>query len=218
MRMHDDTAMPSLDPTVYPETDGNGRGQSDFHLEALVQLSATLKHHFRHQGVYIPVGLGLYHDPENAEVHVTPDLMVVKGVRVHLRRQFRLWEEGVCPQVIVEITCPETLHADREPKRDLYARLGVPEYFVFDPEARNLAPPLQGYRLRGGRYVGMAADPDGSLTSEELGLRLRGEGGLVRPAVPGTGRLLTAEERADTLEAEVKRLRAQLRKQRRKKT
>ena len=63
-------------------------------------------------------------------------------------------------------------------KRDVYATLGVTEYFLYDPRAEYLTPALQGYRLQGGRYrplPTMTVLPDRGTTmrSEVLGLELR---------------------------------------------
>jgi hypothetical protein len=79
----------------------------------------------------------------------------------------------------------------------LYAELGVTEYFLFDPEACYLDPPLQGFRLEDGVSVPIAAAADGSLTSEELELRFVAEGGMLRVIDVRSGELVpTREERA----------------------
>ena len=41
---------------------------------------------------------------------------------------------------------------DERCKRDVYAALGVSEYFLYDPRGEYLTPPLQGWRLRDGEY------------------------------------------------------------------
>ena len=50
--------------------------------------------------------------------------------------------------------------------------LGVREYFMFDPLEEYLKPPLQGFRLLGEEYIAIDQSDDGSLISQELGLRL----------------------------------------------
>jgi Uma2 family endonuclease len=105
-------------------------------------------------------------------------------------------------------------------KPALYARLGVPEYFLFDPTCEYLEPPLQGHRLIGGRYERVAADAEEAVMSEQLGLRLRGEGRHLMLFRLDTGdRLLSeaearqaAEEAQRAAEAEVARLREELRR------
>src|SRR5207247_7233136 len=82
-------------------------------------------------------------------------------------------------------------------KPDLYARLGVSEYFLFDPTHEYLDPPLQGYRLIGGAYEPIDTDAQGTLVSQVLDLRLQIEKGkLAFYRLDNGERLLTDAERA----------------------
>jgi hypothetical protein len=78
--------------------------------------------------------------------------------------------------------------------------LRVSEYFLFDPRAEYLDPPLQGFRLIGGEYVPI--EPiNGRLPSEVVGLHLACEGQNLRLFDPGTGtRLLTRLEAREAAE------------------
>jgi Uma2 family endonuclease len=71
---------------------------------------------------------------------VAPDVFVVRGVgkqrEGRKRRTYKLWEEGVAPCVVIEITLSETKNEDLKRKKDIYAMIGVREYFIFDPEYR----------------------------------------------------------------------------------
>ena len=74
----------------------------------------------------------------------------------------------------------------------MYARLGVREYFLFDPWGEHHTPRLQGYRLVEGKYEPLVAvesiDRTLTLTSEVLGLELRAKaGGKIRYRDPVTG-------------------------------
>ena len=66
---------------------------------------------------------------------------------------------------------------DQGPKRELYRRLGVTEYWQYDPTGDYLKPALQGLELVAGEYVrlGQRALADGTLvlTSAVLELELR---------------------------------------------
>jgi hypothetical protein len=97
----------------------------------------------------------------------------------------------------------------------LYARLGVKEYFVFDPEGCYLKPVLRGYRSVRRRPVPMNPAEDGSLVTRQLGLRLVPEGEMLGLIDLDTGQPVpTRAERAEALAAEVERLRALLARQR----
>ncbi len=59
--------------------------------------------------------------------------------------------EQVCgvPDLIIEVTSPSTSRVDRMEKFQEYARAGVPEYWIVDPEART----VEVYVLQRGAYV-----------------------------------------------------------------
>jgi len=205
------------DDEFYPSSDGEPVGETDWHIWALILLREGLEDHFaERQDVYVASDLFLYYVKGDRNASKAPDAMVVKGVAKHFRRSFRTWVEKAMPCVIIELASGKTWQEDLGPKRALYARLGVAEYFVFDPEAAYLNPALQGFRLKGKKYVPLVAAVDESLTSKELGLRLLAEDHMLRLIDARTGQpILTRQERAeqekqraDALEAELKRLRA----------
>ncbi len=75
-----------------------------------------------------------------------PDLLLVLSER---RRILKNWVEGA-PDLAVEILSPSTAQRDRGIKLKAYARFGVREYWIVDPEERaveiyELAP--EGFRL-----------------------------------------------------------------------
>src|SRR5262249_57809725 len=96
------------------------------------------------------------------------------------RRTYKVWEEGRAPSWICEVTSKSTKDEDTVKKKGVYERLGVEEYFLFDPLGEYLKPRLQGYRLVGGGYQRLAARGGGSLSSETTGLRLGAEGKPLR--------------------------------------
>ena len=56
------------------------------------------------------------------------------------------------PDFVLEITSRHTRANDEGPKRELYQRLGVQEYWRYDPTGDYLEPPLHGLELSGGAY------------------------------------------------------------------
>ena len=92
----------------------------------------------------------------------------------------------------------KTWRQDIDDKRWLYARIRVQEYFIFDPEDKYLDPPLQGFRTVRGKSVPMTPEADGSLVSNEPGLRLVPDGSRLKLIDLKTGLpILTRSERAD---------------------
>ena len=155
-----------------------------------------------------------YYEQGNPSAVVSPDVFVVKGVPKGLRRTYKLWEEQQPPVVVFEMTSRSTRLEDKGNKRALYAMLGVREYFMFDPLAEYLKPPLQGFRLLGEEYIAIDQAEDGSLISQELGLRLFRERHVFTPDRhrywPAAAPSSRAGCRPPRAEAEVQRLRAEL--------
>ena len=169
-------------PIVYPESDGEPLAETEVHILAIVDFIATLRFHYRARpDTYVIGNMFLYYEEGNPKARKAPDLMVVKGVDTSQpRRIFKVWEEKAVPCVIIEFTSKETSDEDQGKKKDVYARLGVHEYFLFDPLHEYLDQPFEGYRLMGQEYVPMEAASAGGLVSEELGLRMLPEGGHLR--------------------------------------
>src|SRR5574341_111388 len=77
---------------------------------------------------------------------VQPDFVMIRMDRLSIVRAQRI--EGV-PDLIAEVLSPGTADFDEGLKLEAYARCGVPEYVVIDPEARV----LRAYRLEApGKY------------------------------------------------------------------
>ncbi len=78
--------------------------------------------------------LFVYFEEGNPRVVVAPDVFVVLGVPNDDRRIYQAWNEGWrLPDMIIELTSKKTRKADQTQKPELYARLGVREFFIFDP-------------------------------------------------------------------------------------
>ena len=143
---------------------------------------------------------------------LAPDLFVVRGVSKTPRRDnYLIWKEVKAPELIIEITSKKTAKKDQGEKLQVYRAVWkVKEYFLFDPREDYLAPPLQGFRLRGKRFVRIKPVA-GRLLSEVLGLHLERDGQHLRFYDPATGQWLkTAREKQALAEAEVERLRREI--------
>ena len=143
----------------------------------------------------------LYYQESNPRAVVAPDVFVVVGAPVHKRHSYKLWEESKAPDFVLEVTSRSTRKEDQGRKREVYASLGVEEYWLFDPRGDYLAPRLKGMQLHDGEYRPLPSVPtvDGGLLlhSEAIGLdvRLDAEKGL-RFHDPATGQDLLSYDDA----------------------
>jgi len=200
-------------PIHYPDSDGKPMGETGIHVNATIELFMALKWLvFGHRlDVYIAADMFFYYEEGNPRAVKAPDIMVIKGVsHPEERRSFKLWLENRVPSVIFEVTSKESRKDDMIVKMDLYARLGVLEYFLFDPLGEYLDPQFQAYRLENGRYVPIPPEADGDVISPELGLGLRVEGRRVRLINPADGEMIPDPNEAPQLFFNAIGLRARL--------
>ena len=124
----------------YPESDGKPMGETDWHRRAIIRLIELLEYLFRGELVYVSGDLLVYYEEGNPKKFVVPDVFIVKGAQPHDRRIFKIWQERRVPNAVIEVTSRKTRQRDHTFKPDLYARLGVAEYFLYDPELDYLEP------------------------------------------------------------------------------
>ena len=206
------TGLP-YDVVEYPCSDGQPMAETEIHGACMMYVTYALRRWFDRRGqddVYVGSNNFLYYEQGNPRAAVSPDVYVVVGAPAHLRDTYLLWNEPKGPDFVLEVTSASTRRADERRKRDVYAALGVSEYFLYDPRAEYLTPPLQGYRLRAGAYrplpsVTVLSNRGVAVASEVLGLELRDEreARMVRLHDPATGQdLLTYEESEHAREEE----------------
>lgn len=94
------------------------------------RLTAFLEGNGVGEMFYAPTGVRLSDDNV-----VEPDLLVV--LEQHRDRIAEQVIDGA-PDLVVEILSPGTARRDLVAKRELYARFGVPEYWIVDSEASNI--------------------------------------------------------------------------------
>ena len=206
------------DAVFYPTSDDQPMAETPIHGDCMMYVTYALRRYFTKRGredVYVGMNNFLYYERGNPRAVVAPDVYVVVGAPAHpLRDTYMLWNEPKGPDFVLEVTSKSTRRDDERRKRDVYAALGVREYFLYDPRAEYLAPPLQGFRLRGGEYrrlpaVTMLSSREVAVTSEVLGLTLRDdrEARLVRLHDRSTGEDLPTYEEADRAREEADRVR-----------
>jgi len=229
-------AMPLQHEIYYPDSDGQPMAESTVHWNVMVDTAQVLARRYAETpDVWVGSNLLLYYVEGRPELSVAPDVLVVRGVAKWDRPIFKLWEEGHPPCFVLEATSNSSRRQDPTKKKEIYKRIGVEEYFLFDPLNDYLRPRLQGFRLTAQGYEPIARLADGSLPSQTTGLLLRGDGVRLRLVDAATGALLpwtdeieaslkaaeaarqaaeaalrAAEERSRALEEELARLCGQL--------
>ena len=145
----------------YPESDGRPMAENDWQRAVILYALCVLENRFDGRpDVYVSGDLLVYHEEGNPRASVVPDVFVVFGAHSRMRRVYKLWEEPKAPDFVLEVASPSTWQDDEGPKRELYERLGVREYFQHDPTggapalaSSGPAPGARSIRAPAGRPV-----------------------------------------------------------------
>ena len=199
-------------PVHYPVSDDEPMSETFKHGQVSIDARVVLAlHHAGRADACVGGNNFMYYEEGNPKAVVSPDVFVAYGVPKETDREvWKVWEEGgKVPDFILEVTSKSTRRVDEEDKRELYERLGVTEYWQFDPTGDYLDPILEGRALGAdGRYRGLALERrDGGLCrrSEVLGLDLRLEGERLRFFDPKHGEYLLTPEERDQVNQEQRR-------------
>ena len=194
----------------YPSSDGEPMAETEWQYIPLTETVAALRHWFRHRPeVYVIGDMLVYYRMNRNDVRVAPDVFVVFGASgSRPRNSWLVWREGKAPDFVLEIASVGTWQRDAEEKRDIYAAMGVTEYWRFDPTGECFTPALLGETLVDGIYrtLPVVDDTAGVLRGYspllELEFRVEAERRL-RVYNPATGeRLRTLTESEDERAAE----------------
>ena len=164
---------------LYPSSDGEPMSENDFQFTVIIETAAFLRHRYAARpDVYVGGDMLMYYRMNDNQTRVSPDVFAVFGVTDKSpRHSWIVWREGQPPDFVLEVASPGTWRRDGAAKRDIYAEMGVTEYWRFDPTGECFSPPLVGERLGDdGQYhpIPLDTDADGYLRghSEVLGLDL----------------------------------------------
>jgi Uma2 family endonuclease len=104
------------------------------HQVIIRNLAPPLHDHVRENGLgevlWAPVDVVL-----SEESVVQPDILFVSGARYEIITEANI--QGA-PDLVVEVLSPSTADRDRRLKLSLYARFGVREYWIVDPEEESI--------------------------------------------------------------------------------
>ena len=177
-------ALPSEIESAYPP-------EGDVHRKAKDGPLGALDAYFRRIGrrVYLSSNLPVYYPGEPI---FAPDLIAVLDVEPHERDRWVTSHESRGLDFALEVLYRGDDRKDLERNVDWFARLGIPEYFIYDRKRGR----LQGYALEEGEAVYTRIVPQqGRWPSRVLGLALCLEGDRLR-LYAGTAAVPELEELA----------------------
>ncbi|WP_257448862.1 Uma2 family endonuclease [Archangium lipolyticum] len=151
--------------------------EGDRHFRAKVETLDVLEGYFTHQRrkVYLGAELPVYYPGER---RFAPDLLAVLDAEQHDRDKWVVSHEGKGLDWVLEVHVGGDRKKDAEYNVERYARLGIPEYFIYDRSRQR----LEAYRLatpEARQYVRMEAK-QGRYVSEVLGLEFEVTGDTLR--------------------------------------
>ncbi len=202
------------DEVFYPETDGMPLPDGLKQEPHFTEIVSTLRHHLGGPTTLVSGDTFVYYVEGDPGRRLSPDCYVAFGVYVEAMMRlnsYRVWEAGKAPDFVLEIGSQSTASNDVGPKRELYASLGVREYWRFDPTGGDhYGEALVGEYLVEGEYrrfdmsAGLGVASRGH--SPLLGLDLCWTEGRLRFYDPAAGRWLEnyteTAARAESAEAE----------------
>ncbi len=206
---------------VYPESDGVPLPDGHFQDPLFREIVSTLEAHFKDSpNTTVSGNTFIYYREGDPRRWVSPDCYIAFDISMESIERFntyRVWEVGKPPDFALEIGSPSTARTDLVDKRELYAELGIPEYWRYDATGGDFyGESLVGERLVEGEYrrIELDREPGGMVWghSPQLGLDLCWDAGRLRFYDPVAGRWLlnqmetearaeSAESRADAAEA-----------------
>ena len=203
-----------------------------------LRIFSILDEHFQNSPDVLVSGGGgfIYYDRYDMNVKRAPDVTIAFGVdaeQIVDRNAYMVWEVGKPPDVAIEIASSSTAVNDIGVKREIYAEIGIGEYWLLDRTGGELyGAPLIGERLVDGEYIRYPTyrDEQGRIAShsDALNMDFHWDGSRfgiydpvagedlvdlreAKPALESERQARLEEQRArEAAEAEIRRLREEL--------
>ncbi len=168
----------------YPETDDMPLPDGEYQAPIFRRVVGPVEVHFGNvPGAHVNGNTFLYYVEGDPRRSVSPDCYVVfdlseselETFSIYRNNTYLLWEVGKPPDFVLEIASPSTGREDTGRKRDLYAEIGVPEYWRYDATGGDFyGEPLVGEYLVDGEYrrFELRYEADGSVWSHSDALNL----------------------------------------------
>jgi Uma2 family endonuclease len=155
---------------IYPDSDGQPMADNTKQFRWITTIHGNLDWLFRNEELVFVAGDLLWYPIEgNPKYRVAPDVMVVFGRLKGDRGSYKQWQEdNIAPQVVFEILSPGNTEGEMDRKLQIYARCGVEEYYIYDPD-RDI---LKGYQRSDDLYLERIDGMEG-WTSPRLGIKFQ---------------------------------------------
>jgi Uma2 family endonuclease len=162
--------MLATNQIVYPDSDGQPMADNTKQFQWITVIKTNLDWLFRNEEMVFVAGDLLWYPIEgNPKYRVAPDVMVVFGRPKGDRGSYKQWlEDDLAPQVVFEILSPGNTEGEMDRKLQIYARCGVEEYYIYDPD-RSI---LKGYQRSDDFFLDRIEEMNG-WTSPRLGITFR---------------------------------------------
>jgi Uma2 family endonuclease len=130
------------------------------HQIVSINIVYPLVHHVRERnlGMVLDAPIDIRLTPDNVLI---PDIIFIARDRLHIIGPKTI---DAAPDLVVEILSPGTRRRDLTTKRELYARFGVREYWIVDPDKRTVTV----LALTGDKYEPIPLTDDGKIRSRVL--------------------------------------------------
>lgn len=161
-------------PIIYPVTDGKPMAHSPIQWRIIGLLVENLEYLYRDaQDVWVGKDQFWYPTEKEAYYNLAPDVFVVFGRPNVERNTYQQWlENGVAPQVVIEVLSPSNRRGEMLRKKQFYQKHGVEEYYVIDPQFKLVPTGLEiTLRVDDGtfheiKFLGIYTSPRMNITFE----------------------------------------------------
>ncbi len=125
---------------IYPDSDGKPMADNTKQFRYIVTIQGGLDALFQNDPNVFVAGDLLWYPVEGSNTICTaPDVMVVFGRPKGDRGSYQQWrEDNIPPQVVFEILSPNNTLKEMAKKLKFYEHYGVEEYYLYDPDDRDL--------------------------------------------------------------------------------
>ncbi len=151
----------------------------NLHHHALASATVAFHAIFENRSdAHVRGGVTIHYRNEGSDASITPDVFVVVGDVDVPEVSYQAWEEGANPDFVLEVMKPSNTLEDVRASTATCERLGIREYWAFDPSGQLLEPEfgrrVVGYKMRlDSTYEEIPATDDGNSYSSALFLYIK---------------------------------------------